>query len=114
MALMKARALMFVLVVAAVGVCQAQTLKSEIHKMNGPIRKAMMKKDINGFAKVVKGGVTSDFKYSEDGRAMTFDQMLDGMKQGFSMYSKITKADTKVMKCTEKGTAGMAIEQHIM
>jgi hypothetical protein len=100
--------------VALTGACYAQSLKSQIKAMNKPIRAAMMKKDIDGFAKVVKGGITPDFKYSENGQAMSFDQMLDGMKQGFAMYSKITKADTHLVKVSEKGAMGSAIEKHVM
>ena len=113
MAVMKVQ-LLALTVVGLASLGQAQSLKSEIQKMNKPIKNAMMKKDINQFSKVVKGGVTSDFKYSEDGRSMTFDQMLAGMKQGFAMYSKITKADTKLVKVSEKGMMGTAVETHTM
>jgi len=110
---MKARALLFVLVATA-AMANAQSLKSQIHKMNGPISKVMMKKDIDGFKKIVQNSVTPDFKYSEDGRSMSFDQMVDGMKQGFAMYSKVTSAKTKVVSVKEKGNDGTAVEQHTM
>jgi len=113
MAVMKVQ-LLALTVVGLASLGQAQTLKAEIQKMNKPIKKAMMKKDINAFKKVVKGGVTSDFKYSEDGRSMGFDEMVAGMKQGFSMYTKISRADTKLVKVSEKGTMGTAVEQHVM
>ena len=44
--------------------------------MNKPIRSAMMKRDTGAFTKAVRGGVTSDFKYSDDaGKPMNFDSM---------------------------------------
>ncbi len=74
----------------------------------------MMKKDIEGFKKIVKGGVTPDFKYSEGGPSMGFDEMVAGMKQGFAMYSKITKTTTKLVSVKEKGNDGTAVEKHTM
>ena len=92
----------------------AQSLKSQIRKVDGPICKAMMRKDIEGFKKIVKGATTPDFKYSEGGPAMGFDDMIQGMKQGFAMYSKITKAETKLVSVKEKGTEGSSVEKHTM
>src|SRR5438309_2058882 len=113
MVTMKASAFI-VLFVAVSALGHADSLKSEIQKMNKPISNAMRKKDVAAFKKVVKGGVTSDFKYSEDGRALTFDQMIDGMKQGFAMYSTITRADSKIVSVREKGSSGTAVEKHTM
>src|SRR5579885_2078526 len=110
---MKARVLaLSIVALAALG--QAQSLKSEIQAMNKPISKVMKKKDIEGFKKLVKDSVTPDFKYSEDGRSMSFDDMVAGMKQGFAMYSAITRADTKIVNVKQKGSAGTAVEKHTM
>lgn len=110
---MKASA--FIVLFAAVSaIGHADSLKSEIQKMNKPISNAMKKRDVAAFKKIVQGGVTSDFKYSEDGRAQTFDEMVEGMKQGFAMYSTISRADTKIISVSEKGTSGTAVEKHTM
>jgi hypothetical protein len=111
--LMKASAFT-ILFVAVTAVSQAQSLKSQIQAMDKPIRSAMMKRDINAFEKTVKGGITPDFKYWEDGRSMAFDQMISNMKQGFLMYKKVTKVNTKLMSVKEKGTMGSAVEKHMM
>ena len=110
---MKARSLIFVLLAAA-AMANAQSLKSAIHKVDGPVCRAMMKKDIKGFEKIVKPAVTPDFKYSEGGPAMGFDEMIAGMKQGFAMYSKITKAQTKLVSVKENGSMGSSVEKHTM
>ena len=103
-----------VLLLAVSAVSQAQSLKSQIQAMNKPISKVMKKKDVEGFKKLVKGAVTPDFKYSEDGRSMGFDEMVEGMKQGFAIYSTISKVDTKIVTVSQKGTAGTAVEKHMM
>lgn len=74
----------------------------------------MMHKDIDGFVKVVKGGTTEDFKYSENGRDMTFDQMVDGMKQGFAMLSKVVSADSKLLTLEEHGDSATSTTRHSM
>ncbi len=74
----------------------------------------MMKRDAAAFAKAVKGGVTSDFKYSEAGRTMSFESMLAGMKQGFAIETRCLRADTTILSVKEKGKTGSAVEQHVM
>ena len=110
---MKASALI-VLFAAVTAIGQADSLKSEIQKINRPITNAIKHKDVAAFKKVVKGGVTPDFKYVDDGHAMNFDQMIEGMKQGFAMYSTFTKVEAKIVSVSEKGSAGTAVEKHTM
>lgn len=109
------RKISFVLVGLALCVfASADNLRSQIEAMNKTMHTVMMKKDINGFVKAVKGGITSDFKYSEQGRSMTFDEMVAGMRQGFAMMQKMTAADSKIVSLKEKGNAATCTTGHVM
>jgi hypothetical protein len=91
------------------------SLKSQMKAMNKKIEATFLKKDIAGFAKVTKNGMTPDFKYSDEGgKPMGADMMIAGMKQGFSMYSKITTAKTTIVSVKEMGDSGRAVEKHMM
>src|SRR5579862_6172391 len=104
---MKARFLVFALMGLSALALADSSLKSQMEAMNKPITAAMLKRDVNAFRNVVKGGVTSDFKYSEPGgKPMNFDAMIGGMKAGFAMYSKITKASSEIVTVKEKGNVG--------
>ena len=82
--------------------------------MNSKVAKVMVKKDIDGFVKAVKGGCTSDFKYTENGRSMNFDEMVAGMRQGLAMLNKVKKADSKIVTLTEKGNSATCTTSHNM
>jgi hypothetical protein len=105
------------LIFASIALCAfatADTLRSQIQAMDKTMHTVMMKRDINGFVKAVKSGITSDFKYSENGREMSFDKMVDGMKQGFAMMSKMTRADAKLVSLKEKGNSATSMTSHHM
>jgi hypothetical protein len=74
----------------------------------------MLKKDFSGFATIMKGAITKDFKYIEAGQTMTFDQMLSNMKMGMSQYKKITKSQTKVFAVQVQGNKATATVWHMM
>lgn len=88
-------------------------LKSEINSMNSKIHVAMKKGDMKSLHSIMKSGVTKDFKYIEDGKTMTFDQMFEQMKGSMAMM-KLTNATTKVVSVKEKGTMGSSVEKHVM
>ncbi len=101
-------------ILALCAVAGADALRSQIDAMNKTMHTVMMNRDINAFIKAVKGGVTKDFKYSEQGKAQTFDQMVAGMKGGFAMMTKVTAADSKVLSLTERGNSATCTTQHTM
>lgn len=72
--------------------------------MEGLIQKTMMNRDAAGFAAIVKGQVTSDFKYTDTpgGKPMGFDQMVAGMRAGFAAMTKVTVAEAKILNVTPK------------
>src|SRR5579859_3747310 len=95
---MNARTFLIALVALPVLCYADHSLKSQIEAMHGPIAKAMMKRDVKSFAKIVKGSVTPDFQYSDDGgQPMNFDKMVEGMKMGLSMWTKVTKATAELV-----------------
>ncbi|MBS1724957.1 MAG: hypothetical protein JSS66_18615 [Armatimonadetes bacterium] len=95
-------------------VAHAANLRSSINSMASKVHATFMKKDADAFAKVVRPAVTSDFKYVENGKTMTFDEMVEGMRQGLAQMSKITSATTKILTLTEKGNMGSTTEMHTM
>lgn len=102
-----------------IGVClaagvQAGGLRSEIETMNAKVAKLMKAKDMDGFSKLLKPKVTSDFKHVESGRSMGFDQMVTEMKQGFKMMEKITEVSTKIISLKETGNTATCKGQHVM
>ena len=88
-------------------------LKSEITLANGMITKAMMKGDMKALESVLRASVTSDFKYTEAGRTMNFDQMWTTMKASMSsMKCTMAKATETMVK--EKGKMGTSVEMNHM
>ncbi len=100
--------------VGLVAMSNASALRDEINSMNKKVGKCIIKRDIDGFTKLVKGGVTSDFKYSEDGKVMNFDEMVAMMKQGFAQQPAVTSANSTIVSLKEKGNAATAVCKHVM
>ena len=100
------------LVISAVSF--AGSLKSEIEAMNAKVTACLKKMDIAGFEKIVKAGVTSDFKHVENGKAMNFSQMVTQMREGMKSMSKITKIGTKLKSLKESGNTATATTWHMM
>lgn len=92
----------------------AASLRTEINSMNHMIAKVMMKKDIEGFRKIVKGSITSDFTYTENGQSMNFDKMVDGMKQGFASLSKVTAVSSSIVSLKQTTNSATATMKHSM
>lgn len=92
----------------------AASLKSEIEAMNVQLSKAFLKRDMAMFNRITSSSVTKDFKYTEEGRTMNYEQMLAEMKMGFSNFKSITVSKTVVVACSEKGNTGSAKSRHRM
>jgi hypothetical protein len=110
---MKASALVICI---SVVLCSAQAdgLRTQIETSNKKIHAAMLKKDMDAFAKAMKPDVTPDFKYMEDGRSMGFDQMVGLMKQSFTGFQKVTKAETKILSLKQTKTSATSVSDHAM
>lgn len=91
----------------------ADSLRSSIEKSNNAIHVAMMKKDVKSLKKILKDGTTPNFKYSENGQTMGFDQMFAMMSMSVTQMN-MTKADSTILKVSEKGNVGSASSKHMM
>jgi uncharacterized protein DUF4440 len=97
------------------GLCFAGSLRSQIQASEKPIARAMMHRDIGMFKRAVKGGMTDDFQYIDDGGApMGFDKMVEGIRQTYAMMTKVTRATSKVILVQQSGDKGSAVEKHFM
>ena len=99
---------------AALCSANAQSLRSQIDTSSKAVRKYMMAKDVKGFTKYMRGGVTSDFMYEEDGRTMNFDKMCAGMSMGLGQMKKLTRADAKIVTLHQNGNTATATTMHVM
>lgn len=95
-------------------VAQASGLRAELEAWNKAVHKMMMKKDVAGLEKTMKTGVTADFVYIENGQKQNFSQMMENMKMGIGMMTKITKADSKILSLKESGNKATCQVQHMM
>ena len=100
--------------VGLVAYASADSLKEQINTSSVKIGNAMKKKDMKAFEKIVKAGITSDFKYIENGQTMTFDQMFQMMKASFTTMDKVTMAETKILSVKESGKTATAKVRHTM
>lgn len=104
---MRARSLFF-LVVAASSIAYAgdkdYSLRRTITTVDAKVCKAFMKLDLAGFEKATRSVVTSDFRDIEMAKPMTYDEMLNTMKQSFGMISKMTSATMKIESVRAKGS----------
>jgi len=113
---MKALALTLLFSCCIVAANAADTLKAQIEASNKPIHQAMLKKDFPTLEKLFKATCTPDFKYVENAKTppQNLAQMMQNMKMGITSMKKMTKVDSKVLSCTEKGSTGMSKSMHVM
>jgi hypothetical protein len=113
---MKALALTLLFSCCIVAANAADTLKARIETSNKPIHQAMLKKDFPTLEKLFKATCTADFKYVDNAKSppQNLTQMIQNMKMGISSMKKMTKVDSKVISCTEKGSTGMSKSMHLM
>ncbi|MBI1333643.1 MAG: hypothetical protein JST12_10410 [Armatimonadetes bacterium] len=105
---------MAIAVLGVVSMASADSLKNQIAEMNKKVGKTIVKQDYKGFEKIVKAGVTKDFKYIEGGQTMNLDQMLAMVKQSFSPQMKVSKADSKILSFSQKAKSATATVKHTM
>lgn len=92
----------------------AESLQAHIEAGSKAVHKFMMARDVKGFTKYMKGGVTPDFQYVEDGRTLNFDKMCAGMQMGLGQMKKMIRADVKLVSLSEKGNTAVAMTTHVM
>lgn len=107
---MKFAYLVPVLLVAS-ACASAESLKATASKMGQKASAYLAKKDFAGFEKAMKGFITSDFKYIDEGKSMSFNDMLTGMKMGLGQL-KVTGASSKTLTAKETGKTGVTTATH--
>jgi len=108
------RVLLAFMAVAVLGVAHADNLRSKIASVDQQLHHAFMHRNVKEFETILKKNTTKDFKYTEDGNSLTFDQMLAGMKQGFSQMTKMTSQSTTLTSLKEKGDMASGTSEHSM
>jgi len=111
---MKKTLSIIVVALAVAGVASAENLRGMIRTMDKKIHHAFMTRNGDEFEKITRAGVTSDFKYTENGKTMTYDEMLAEMKQSFGMMVKMESADSKTLSLSQHGDEATARTQHRM
>jgi hypothetical protein len=99
---------------ASYAVALADGLRTQVNASMKTITAAMKKKDFATLSKQMKAGSTADFKYVEDGRTQTLDEMLEGMKMGLGMMQKLTACNVKLLKLQEHGKTAVGSMEHNM
>ncbi len=94
----------------------ADQLRTQITAMDDVLHKAFMNKDISAFAGAMRGHVTADFKYYDNPTAkpMGFDQMVSGIKMGFSQMSEMVSEQSKLLNVKMSGNTATAYTVHYM
>jgi hypothetical protein len=104
-------ALTLVLATFAIG-AQADTLRSQVEAGNLAVSSAIKQKDFVKLEKVIKSEITPNFAYLEEGRQLTVDRMVAGMKMGLSRMGKLTVVKTKILSSKEMGSTATFTNLH--
>ena len=97
---------------ATVCVANADSLKATVQAMNKKVNAAMLKLDVKAFVAATKPYGTKDFKYTENGRTMTYDEMVAMMKSGLGSLKKMNSVTSEIKKVEEKGGKGTVWTVH--
>jgi hypothetical protein len=104
----------FVFVAATVCIVHADPLRAQIESSDRKIHACFMRKDADGFAKLVESNVAPGFRHIENGRSIDFKTMVSMVKQSFAMFKKVTRSDTVLISLKEKGDRAVAVTSHVM
>lgn len=101
-----------VLTIAALAAGAVADLKSSTKSIYDNVSKAFMKKDVGAFEKATRGFMTKDFKCTENGKTMSYDQMVADMKVTFAQFTKVTSAKTAMVSAKETGNKANSVSTH--
>ena len=65
-----------------------------------------MKHDADGFKKIFRGLVTSDFRFKEGDTNMGFDQLVGRIRFTYTPYIRMTHVSMQVLSVQEHGAVG--------
>lgn len=86
----------------------ASSLKSEIAASEAKASAALSKGDMEKFKALMKPRVTADFKYVEEGKEISFDQMCDQMIKSIGAIKGLA-ATSSIKKLTESGSTATVV-----
>jgi hypothetical protein len=87
----------------------ATNLREAVDGQNKKIEHAYLKMDAAAFEKALRPNVTANFKYTENGKSMGFDEMVSTVKHGFVVFAKMRSSRSKTVKLTSHGHTGEAV-----
>jgi hypothetical protein len=100
---------------ATVTFANADSLRHMINMMNKKVSQTFRNRDMAGFEKITRNGVTSEFKYVENGKTTDYDGMLNMMKQSFGMLKSIDVARATTSNVVQhNGTATAKSRHHLV
>ncbi len=87
-------------------------LKSDTAPTYKKIDAAFMKKDIKAFESATRPLMAKDFKFFDQGKPMTYDQMIANLKDTFAMMSTVKSASVHMVTSKEMGKKATSACEH--
>ena len=88
--------------IAVAGLSHAD-LRSELNAFHAKVERASKAKDVKGAEAAYRAGVTSDFKYVQDGQTQDLKTFLANFSASIAMTDKVTSASVRIISLTEHG-----------
>jgi hypothetical protein len=89
-------------------------LKSQLKASNTKLDAAMRTKDLKGLESLMKGTVTSDFQFWQEGKSQDFKTFIGNLTASIGMMESVAVASTKVVTVKEAGAAGSGTIEHTL
>jgi hypothetical protein len=89
-------------------------LKSELKASNAKLDAAMRAKDLKGLESLMRGSVSSDFRFFQDGKSQDFKTFIGNLTASIAMMETVTVASTRVLGLTIDGAKGSSQVEHTL
>lgn len=84
-------------------------LKSDTKYAYLQVDKAFMSKDSKALEKATRSLVTSGFKSYQNGRALSYDEMIAEMKVAYGQFKKVTLSKATILSAKETGSRATSV-----
>ena len=91
---------------ALAGACHAD-LKSDLNAHNKKLDAAMKAKDLKGLESLMRGSVSPDFRFYQDGKSQDFKTFIGNLTMSIAMMETVTVASTRVLGLAVEGAKGV-------
>jgi hypothetical protein len=88
--------------------------RNQMNALSKKYEKAMLKKDLKTFEKLLNASTTKDFKHIENGKSMDRAEMVKMMKSSIAQFQKVTKFKSKFMSVQLTGNKANCTVFNIM